>query len=151
MRHSVSASDRTDTTAIDVRFRSLSQLRDTCAERQTIRIEYYAPNQCPKTSQKPTAPCSTMTYDSLDPPKGVCTGQVGMGAVKSIEITTERNTGTALKATTDSTFTAQNSTSETQQGEQSSEARQDNGTWIGIAVVIAVAALLYFSIKEALT
>ena len=139
VRHTSSTLDRTDTAAIDVRFRSLSQLRDTCAERQTIRIEYYYPNLYIPDIYLNGAFATADTTDTASivgsvPP---CNTGGGVPAIKSIEIVTERNSGTALSTNTDSTFNSQNSKTETQQKEQSSEARHDNGT---VAIVSGVAA-----------
>ena len=143
VRHTSSNLDRTDTAAIDVRFRSLSQLRDTCAERQTIRIEYYYPNLYVPDIYLNGAFATADTTDTASivgsvPP---CNTGGGVPAIKSIEIVTERNSGTALSTDTDSTFNSQSSNTESQQKEQSSEARQDNGT-VAIVSVVAAAVVL---------
>ena len=149
-RSASNASERTVTSAIDARSRSLVQLRDTLAERQTIRIEYFAP----------TAPESLgwgHQEGSVPPPSAIVGGTVTTVAggrepsVKSIEIVTERNSSGSMAALNDSSNVSQDSTTETLQQEEASEARQDNGTWATIAVVAAVALLLYFTLKEALS
>ena len=76
-----------------------------------------------------------------------------MPAIKSIEIVTERNSGTALSTATDSTFASQKSSAETQQKEQSSETKPDQGSIFGstFAVVLAVAVvavILFFVFKK---
>lgn len=136
VRGSSSSMERTDTSAIDVRFRSLSQLRDTCAERQTIRIEY-----------QPYVYWALATADTTDtssivgivPP-----GNIGGGvpAIKSVEIVTERSSGSSMLSNTDSTRLSQSSTKETQQREQSSETRRDNATVAIVAVAAAAVVII---------
>lgn len=155
-RHTTYSMDRTDTATIDVRFRSLSQLRDTCAEKQTIRIEYYYPNYIGTDNNKPGG--SLGTADITDTAANVGMGLPGnpgggMPAIKSIEITTERNSGSSLTSTTDSSMLSQASTKETQQKEQSSETKPDQGSIFGstlaIGLVIAVVvAVLFFVGKK---
>lgn len=72
----------------------------------------------------------------------------GLGAVKSIEITTERTEDRSVITATDSVLEQKSATTETRQEEKASEARHDNGTVIGVAVVAAVAALVYFLLKQ---
>lgn len=149
-RQTSSSSHRTDTGLIDVRSRSLSQLWDTLAERQTIRIEYYEPTALGSLAWEPQE-------GSVLPPSADVGGNnptVAGGrepSVKSIEITTERNSGSSVTTIKDSTNVSQNATTETLQQEAASEARQDNGTWATIAVVAAVAGLAYFVLKEVLS
>lgn len=147
VKHAASSSVRNELGFIDARSRSLSQLWDTCAERQTIRIEYYLPPEEPgRQASGQSAQTATADIGSACP-----TDTGGSRAqIKSIEIVTERNTGSSLTTAKDSTMLSENSTGESLQEEQSSEARQDNGTWIGIAVVCAVVALLYFIINKML-
>lgn len=147
VRHTSSTLDRTDTAAIDVRFRSLSQLRDTCAERQTIRIEYYHPNLNVPDIYWNGAFATADTTDTASivgsvPP---CNTGGGVPAIKSIEIVTERNAGSSQTSTTDSTKVSHTSTKETQQEKAASEARQDNGT-VSIVSVVAALAMLAFAL-----
>ncbi len=146
-KHSSSWSERNEFGMIDMHSRTFSQLWDTCAERHTIRIEYYLfPEDPGRQVSGQSAQETTADIGSANP---TYTGG-GRAQIKSIEIVNERNTGSSLTTTQDSTMLSENSTEESMQGEQSSEARQDNGTWIGIAVVCAVAALLYFILNKKL-
>lgn len=154
VRHTSSTLDRTDTAAIDVRFRSLSQLRDTCAERQTIRIEYYYPNLNVPDIYWNGAFATADTTDTASivgsvPP---CNTGGGVPAIKSIEIVTERNSGTALSTNTDSTYASQTSTKETQQREQSSETKPDQGSvfssTLAIGLIIVVVVVLLFTVGK---
>ena len=146
VKHSASSLARTDTATIDVRFRSLSQLRDTLAEKQTIRIEYYPPDyywlgmtQVLGSQQADTTTTAANVGGSK--PSGT---DGGMLAVKSIEIVNEHNSGSSQQTSTDSTLLSQTSTTETLQKEAASEARQDNTTVIIVCVVGAVLVLLMF-------
>lgn len=126
--------------------RRFDGLLDALAERQTIRIEYYEP-------RNPHEGLATADSSSL-PPYAI-TGDSGMngtvGTIKSVEITSERSQSSAAVSAADSSAFRQETTSETLQEDKASETRQDNGTWIGIAVVCAVAALVYYVLKEVLS
>ena len=149
-RHTSKSSNRTDISAIDVRSRSLSRLRDTLAERQTIRIEYYEPSSLGNMAWEHQE--GSILQPSADVGGNNPTVAGGREpSVKSIEIVTERNSCSSMTTIKDSTNVSQNSTKETLQQEAASEARQDNGTLIGIAVVAAVAFLCYLTLKEVLS
>ena len=77
-------------------------------------------------------------------------GAGGMGAVKSIEISTERTEDRSSITAIDSASRAENHSTEVRQTEKASEARQDNGTVIGVAIVFAVALIVYLLLKETL-
>ena len=64
-----------------------------------------------------------------------------MGSVKSIEIISETEANTRHDAFTDSTAVSKTAETETLQRDNVSEARHDNGTVIGLAIVAAVAVL----------
>lgn len=148
-RTASSAYHRTGSDLIDVRSRSVSQLWDSLAERQTIRIEYYLPCAYHGSSEETSTASDPVNLDHA-----FSSGMDGIpagGSVKSVEITTERNIGRSAITADTMTNVSQASTKETLQQEAASEARQDNGTWIGIAVVAAVAALVYFVLKEVLS
>lgn len=76
----------------------------------------------------------------------------GMGAVKSIEITTEHDAQSGNATQVDSTYNNKTDTTETLQRERASEARQDNGTIAIVSVAAAVVILiaLFFIIKKLL-
>lgn len=140
---------------IGVVLRRLDSLGSTIAERQHIKIEFYPleygpgnPENLPATGSPQAAPSGTMPADNQEPPKGVCTGFGGMGAVKSIEIDTERDATTTSTSAVDSTAVFKTEQEATLQGEKSVGARQDNGTVIGLAIVAAVAILVYLLIKS---
>lgn len=138
----IMASDlqRTDTGTIDVRFRSLTQLRDSLAERQTIRIEYYPPDI--DFNGAFASADTTDTSSNLGSVPPCNTGGV-VPAIKSIEIVSERNSGSFLETAKDSSMLSQTSTKESQQKERSSEARHDNGA---VAIVSVVGALVVLAI-----
>lgn len=151
----------TSTDEIGVVFRSLDSLWSTYAERQHIKIEFYSPSEysvgslgngtsdrLPTTgSPHAAAPFGqTATDVGTFPLAGDCGG--GLGAVKSIEISTEKTEDMAAIRATDSVFDQKTATSETLQRERASQARQDNGTVIGLAIVAAVAVLLYLLLKS---
>ena len=142
--HSASSLARTDTATIDVRFRSLSQLWDTLAEKQTIHIEFYPPDYTwlGTTEDLGSQQADTTTTAAIvGSPKPSGIGG-GMSAIKSIDIETERNSGSLQQTSTDSSMLSQNSTKETLQKEAASEARHDNGTVAIVSVVAAVVLLL---------
>ena len=141
-RHATSDFARTDTTALDLSARSYSFLRDTLAERQTIRIEYYYPYFLGGLSQADTVPPAAEVGGSKPSGSGG-----GVPAIKSIEIVSERSSGSSQTSTTDSTRLSRTSTKETLQEEAASEARQDNTTVlivcvVGAALVLAIVLLL---------
>ena len=89
--------------------------------------------------------------DTLPPSPCLAGGAVGgLGAVKSIEILTEKTEDMGGIRTTDSVSGQKSYTKETRQEERASEARQDNGTVVGLAVVGAVAMVLYMAIRTLL-
>ena len=75
-------------------------------------------------------------------------GPLAQGGIKSIEITAESGTSTGSVSAVDSTYEEKSATTETRQEEKASEARHDNGTVIGVAIVAAVSALVYFLLKQ---
>lgn len=144
-RHTSSSLTRTGTGFIDARSRSVSQLWDSLAERQTIRIIY---------TDWPSfhgMELGSMASDAVTLPPGDGGSREPGKMIKSIEITTERNAGRSAIAIDTVANVSQASTKETLQQEAASETRQDNGTWIGIAVVCAVAAFCYFTWKEVIS
>ncbi len=75
-------------------------------------------------------------------------GSMGQGPVKSIEITRESGRTTATVQVSDSTRVTMKDEEEKEQVDKATEARQDNGTVIGVAIVLAVAALAYLSLRQ---
>ena len=131
---------------IGVVLRRLDSLGSTIAERQHIKIEFYPTSDNNLGSPAigtsvPTAPSTTMPAASLALGDNIPLGG-GMGAVKSIEITTEHDAQSGNATQVDSTYNNKTDTTETLQRERASEARQDNGTITIVSVVAAVVVLL---------
>ena len=93
------------------------------------------------------APSTTLPAALTGPGTDVPVGG-GMGAVKSIEITTVKEEEAAAITATDSTYNNIQVDQETREASTATEARQDNGTVIGVAIVLAVAALIYLTFKS---
>ena len=67
---------------------------------------------------------------------------------RSIEISTERTEDRQSITAVDSIAEQDTATTETRQEAKTSEARQDNGTVATVAIVFAVAALIYLLFKN---
>lgn len=139
---------------IGVVLRRLDSLGSTIAERQHIKIEFYPleygpgkPENLPATGSPQAAPYSTLPAANVGLGDNIPLGG-GIGAVKSIEIDTERDATTTSTSAVDSTAVFKTEQEATLQGEKSVGARQDNGTVIGLAIVAAVAILVYLLIKS---
>lgn len=140
---------RTRLEEIGVVLRHADSLSSTLAEKQNVKIEFYPPTYFdPSTNTtNPSSPADP-TASSLggnSPMGGIA---VGMGAVKSIEFSTETNTGSTAVSKTDSVYQSKEDTKETLHKEADSGARQDNGTVTIVAVVFAVAALAYLFLRK---
>ena len=170
-KESKARSERTAESEIGVELRKADSLWSSIAERLTMKIEFYPleysiGNGTPTAftgASLPAAPCSTVPAGVANPlpwqAQGVGAGGMGaahrqaqgplaQGGIKSIEITAESGTSTGSVSAVDSTYEQKTATTETRQEEKASEARQDNGTVIGVAIVAAVAALVYFLLKQ---
>ena len=133
---------------IGVVLRRLDSLGSTIAERQHIKVEFY-PSEYGRPN--PTTETSGMDTTAMIGPSqwtAHCADGSGFGSVKSIEIVTERDATTAATSAVDSTAVFKTEQEATRQGEKSVGARQDNGTVIGLAIVAAVAILVYLLIKS---
>ncbi len=157
-----SNASRRQTDVIGLELRKLDSLWRSMSERQTLKIEFYRP-EMPELSENfslaigqgsplvpgnsAAAPCTCMP--AAPPHLGAETLPVGggMGAVKSIEISTEKVEGVSSITTTDSTFNNIKVGEETRESVTSTESRQDNGTVATVCIVFAVAALVYLMIK----
>lgn len=134
---------------IGVVLRRVDSLSSTISEKHNVKIEFYPPQEYTQGPGKPssgsplqTAPSSTMPATDVGHATGHGSVGGGMGAVKSIEITSETEANTHTNTLTDSTAVSKTAEAETLQGEKASEARQDNGTvWI-VSVVAGVVLLL---------
>ena len=139
---------------IGVELRRVDSLWSSIAERFNMKIEFYPPSYFDSLStttlsqlagSTPIAPTATNVGNTFQ------TGSVGggIGAIKSIEITTENEATTNSASHVDSTYSEKSDTTETLQKEAASEAKQDNGTIIGLAVVLGlvVIAVVWLFIK----
>lgn len=134
---------------IGVVLRRVDSLSSTISEKHNVKIEFYPPQEYTQGpgkpcngSQLPTAPSSTMPATDVVHATGHGSVGGGMGAVKSIEITSETEANTHTNTLTDSTAVSKTAEAETLQGENASEARHDNGTVFIVSVVAAVVLLL---------
>lgn len=124
---------------IGVVLRRVDSLSSTLSERQHIKVEFY-----PLSSEYSGWPIPTSdTAAQIGPTqrKGRREGGGGIGAVKSIEITTETEASTHSNTLTDSTAVSKTAEAENLQSEKASEARHDNGTVFIVSVVAAVVLL----------
>ena len=128
---------------IGVVLRRLDSLGSTIAERQHIKIEFYPTSDNSLGSPAigtsvPTDPTATSLGNASQ------TGSVGggIGAVKSIEIDTERDVTTTATSAVDSTAVFKTEQEATLQKQKASETRQDNGTIVIVSVVAAVVFIL---------
>ena len=165
-----SSTCRRQTDVIGLELRKLDSLWRSSSERQTLKIEFYEPNSldcfvprndakrqndipevleslCCLQGSEEAAPSTTLPAALTGPGTDVPVGG-GMGAVKSIEITTVKEEEAAAITATDSTYNNIQVDQETREASTATEARQDNGTVIGVAIVLAVAALIYLTFKS---
>lgn len=139
---------------IGVVLRRVDSLSSTISEKHNVKIEFYPPQEYTQGPGKPTsgsplptAPSSTMPATDVGHATGHGSVGGGMGAVKSIEITSETEANTHTNTLTDSTAVSKTAEAETLQREKASEARQDNGTVATVSIVAAVALLVFFLLK----
>lgn len=145
---------RQQTDVIGLELRKLDSLCSSTSERLTYKIEFYPPIYTVPDSTSGTGTLNQNHYKAalttVQPADGLTreSGVGGFGAVRSIEITTEKTEEVSSISGTDSTYYNMSSTETAQQKETATEARQDNGTVTIIAVVFAVAALVYLLFKN---
>lgn len=135
---------RTSIDEIGVELRRVDSLWSSIAERISYKIEFYPPilDSSHILPNQTVPAASSVGNASL---LGGIAG--GIGAVKSVEISTERSEDRSSITATDSVATKKNANQEAQQMEAASEARQDNGTvWI-VSIVAALALLIFLLIK----
>ena len=141
---------------IGVVLRRVDSLSSTISERHNVRIEFYPPTYNTESLVRPctgspfaAAPPTTLPADSTHvgiPQYGGWSGFGGMGSVKSIEITTEKTEDRSSITAADSVVQQKAQSEETRQRERASEARHDNGTVIGLAIVAAAAIIVIIRI-----
>ena len=133
---------------IGVVLRRVDSLSSTFSEKQHLKIEFYPPDYSlatnttytkPDESAHSAAPAAALLGPALH--SGSAEGG-GIGAVKSIEISSETDASTHTNALTDSTAVSKTAEAETLQSEKASEARHDNGTVFIVSVAVAVVLLL---------
>lgn len=143
---------RRHTDEIGVELRKLDSLWRCSSERQTLKIEFYRP-------EMPELAETFLLAIGQDSPSGLedlaAAPDVfmpaahslplggGMGAVKSIEISTEKEEAVSSINATDSTYYNHTDGQETREANTTTEARQDNGTVAVVAIVVAAAGLIY--------
>lgn len=145
MRNSSSSMDRSDTATLDLSARSFSFLRDTLAERQTIRIEYWYPYELGPGYNISDCCQADTTTPAVNGSRPSGTGG-GVPAVKSIEITNERNSGKSGSKADTTSISSKKSNKENEQKEQSSEARQDNTAVFMLCSFAFAAIVVLFSL-----
>lgn len=138
--------ERTRTDEIGVVLHRVDSLCSTISERHNVKIEFYPLEYGLRTPATEAVPSSTLPADSTHvgaPKNGGWSGFGSMGAVKSIEITSETEASTQHNAFTDSTAVSKTAEAETLQREKASETRHDNGT---VLIVSVVAGLVVFAL-----
>jgi len=135
---------RTHVDEIGVELRRVDSLWSSIAEKHSMKIEFYPVED------------SAYALDSskLAPSLGSLAPIIGAGRaghIKSIEVSSETSTAATSLVQSDSTAVYKAETTEDEKVDKRTEARQDNGTVAIIAIVSAVAALIYFVIKAFLT
>ena len=139
------------TEEIGVEFHDLQRFWNSLTDRLNYKIEFYPPiiNQG---STTPTNPASCTVIDpnaaSVPPAYNTANAGGGIGPVKSIEFGSERIAADSSFAQTDSTADSKSAEASEAHTEKASELRQDNGTVATVCIVFAVAALIYFCIKQ---
>lgn len=125
---------------IGVVLHRLDSLGSTIAERQHIKVEFY-----PLLSEYSGWPIPTTDTAAKIGPSGRTArfgDGGGVGAVKSIEIVTERDVTSTATSAVDSTSVFKTEQESASQKETATEHRNDNGTWFILAVVAAVAFIV---------
>ena len=134
---------------IGVVLRRLDSLSSTIAERQHIKIEFYEPQgpEMPNTGKESLTPAAT---SATCPGNASQTGSVGggVGAVKSIEITTEAEASTHSNTLTDSSSVFKTDDAATRQEDKKTETRQDNGTVLIVAAAVVFLLALLIIIRK---
>lgn len=153
MRNSSFSLDRSDTASLDLSARSFSFLRDTLAERQTIRIEYWYPYELGSGDNimDRRQADTTTTASKVGGAKPSGSGG-GVPAIKSIEITSERNAGKTGSKIDSTSLSSKKSIKESEQKEKSSETKPDQGSvfssTLAIGLIIVVVVVLLFTVGK---
>lgn len=145
---------RRQTDVIGVELRRVDSLWSSIAERLNFKIEFYPSGYpeytyqpCEETSEHSTGsplPTDPATASHLLNPQGG-----GVGSVKSLEFSVERDATTNQASRVDSTYNEQADNEETLQKETETETRHDNGTVLIVAIVagLVVFALAWLLLK----
>lgn len=137
---------QTSETAVE--FHDLQRFWNSLAERLNFKIEFYPAEGDP---EKPsTDNCVPIDPNTASVPPALPSGSTvgGIGSVKSIEFSSERIAADSSFAQTDSVADSKSAEASDAHTEKASELRQDNGTVATVCIVFAVAALIYFCIKQ---
>ena len=141
------------TEEIGVVLRKADSISSTIAEKQHIKIEFYPPDNSlyhnlSSESDCVSQPCKAPASSGVPN----LSGDIGLGQVKSIEITNERNTSSSSASQTDSTAVSKTEEADETHKDTHTEARQDNGTVATVSIVAAllVLALAWLFIKKIL-
>ena len=136
---------QTSETAVE--FHDLQRFWNSLAERLNFKIEFYPAEGDPeKPSTDNCVPIDPTAFVPPALPSGSAEGC--FGSVKSIEFSSERIAADSSFAQTDSIADFKSDSASEAHTEKASELRQDNGTVATVCIVFAVAALIYFCIKQ---
>ena len=144
-KESKARSERMSTDEIGVVLRRVDSLSSTISEKQHIKVEFY-----PLSSEYigwPIPASDTATQIGPTQRNGRRAEGGGVGSLKSIEITSETEANTHTNTLTDSTAVNKTTEAEALQKEKASEAKQDYGTVVSVAIVFAAALLIFLLIK----
>lgn len=134
------------TSEIGVEFHDLQRFWNSMAERLNFKIEFYPAEGDP---EKPTTD-NCVPIDPNDSHIGTLptfggsggSGGVGIGSLKSLEFSSEKVVSDSSLSHTDSTAVCKTESESDAHTEKASEVRQDNGTWLIVSVVAAVAFIV---------
>ena len=152
-KESKAHSERTSTSEVGLEFRSVDRLWSSIAESGTMKIEFYPYIDSPEVrhdlqSESPFRTAQGGDSLRLSRPSRSRDSVFAFGAVKSIELTLQRDETTTSVSATDSVFHDQTTDTEVLDCQKASEARHGNGTVIVMAIVAALAGLVWLLFKE---
>lgn len=134
------------TSEIGVEFHDLQRFWNSLAERLNFKIEFYPAEgglRMPTTDNCVPIDPTDSHIGTLPTSGGFgSSGGVGFGSVKSMEFSSERIAADSSLALTDSVADFKSEEASDAHTEKTSELRQDNGTWIIVSVVAAVAFIV---------
>ena len=149
-KESKAHSERTSTSEVGLEFRSVDRLWSSIAESGTMKIEFYPYIDSPEVRHdlQSESPFRTAQGgDGLGLSRVTRDSVFAHGAVKSIELTLQRDETTTSVSATDSVFHDKTDEAEALDYQKASEAKQDYGTVVSVAIVFALALLIFLLIK----